>query len=261
MIVYGTESIAAIAQQVAKPFQAAVVAHRQTGGRAVTIAEAETGMRQFLREVGLQSLSQFLSTGAATPVAEIACPCGGRLHYQRWRAATFTSVFGRLRYERAYYVGCRCGRGREPLDAQYGLQPGAVTAGWRRCSVWAALRVGLRRAGRGYTRFCGSTFRRRPFGLRHQNWRRCKSNGNKCCVTRARTKRVSTRVYATPGRYRPGRMAQWTPPRCGSSPVLKPEKSQKNRAQFRPWPAVSGRHAARLKFAGLSVSHGVGSGG
>lgn len=126
---YNTESVAAIAQQVAQAFQAAVVAHQQAGGSALTIAEVETGLRQFLRQVGLESLSQFLSTGAGTPVPEIACPCGGRLHYQRRREATVTSVFGRLRYERAYYAGCHCGRGRAPLDEQYGLQPGAVTSG------------------------------------------------------------------------------------------------------------------------------------
>jgi hypothetical protein len=126
---YNTDSIAAIAQQVAQAFQAAVVAHHQAGGPAVTIAEVETGMRQFLRQVGLQSLSQFLSTGAGTPVAEIACPCGGQLHYQRRREATITSVFGRLRYERAYYAGCRCGPGTAPVDEAYGLQPGAVTSG------------------------------------------------------------------------------------------------------------------------------------
>lgn len=126
---YSTDSIAAIAQQVAQAFQASVVAHQQAGGPALTIAEVETGLRQFLRQVGLQSLSQFLSTGTGTPVAEIACPCGGRLRYQRGREASITSVFGRLRYERAYYAGCRCGKGRAPVDEAYGLEPGAVTSG------------------------------------------------------------------------------------------------------------------------------------
>ena len=115
---YDTESIAEIAQQVTKAFQAAVVGHQQAGGQALTIADIETGLRQFLRQVGLKSLSQFLSTGTGTPVAEIACACGGRLRYQRQREATITSVFGRLRYERAYYAGCRCGEGKAPVDAQ-----------------------------------------------------------------------------------------------------------------------------------------------
>ena len=126
---YNTESVAEIAQQVADAFQAAVVAHQQAGGQALTIAEVETELRQFLRQVGMASLSQFLSMGAGTPAAELPCPCGGRVRYQRQRAATITSVFGRLSYVRAYYAGCRCGQGQAPVDAQYGLVPGAVTSG------------------------------------------------------------------------------------------------------------------------------------
>lgn len=55
--------------------------------------------------------------------------CGGELHYQRMRAAKVISVFGRVTYERAYYAGCRCQQGKAPLDEQFGLEPGAVTAG------------------------------------------------------------------------------------------------------------------------------------
>ena len=40
-----------------------------------------------------------------------------------------TSVFGRITYERAYYAGCECGKGRASVDEQFGLVPGAVTAG------------------------------------------------------------------------------------------------------------------------------------
>jgi hypothetical protein len=39
------------------------------------------------------------------------------------------SVFGRITYERAHYAGCQCGKGCAPMDDQYGLEPGAVTAG------------------------------------------------------------------------------------------------------------------------------------
>jgi hypothetical protein len=45
------------------------------------------------------------------------------------RTATIISVFGRVHYERAYYAGCQCQQGLAPLDRQYGLEPGAVTAG------------------------------------------------------------------------------------------------------------------------------------
>jgi hypothetical protein len=64
-----------------------------------------------------------------TPESEIDCPCGGKLHYQRRRTAQVISVFDRVSYTRAYYAGCICGKGKSPLDEQFGLEPGTVTAG------------------------------------------------------------------------------------------------------------------------------------
>lgn len=39
------------------------------------------------------------------------------------------SVFGRVRYQRAYYSGCGCGKGCAPVDERLRLQPGSVTLG------------------------------------------------------------------------------------------------------------------------------------
>jgi hypothetical protein len=86
-------------------------------------------MREGLRQIGVQALGLFLSSMQTTPASEIACTCGGILKYQRMRPATVISVFGRVTYERAYYAGCNCKEGKAPLDEQFGLEPGAVTAG------------------------------------------------------------------------------------------------------------------------------------
>jgi hypothetical protein len=126
---YAPEAIAQLAQQVTQVFKAALEQRLTSSLTAVTIADVEKEMRELLRQMGAQALSQFLSLGAGTPVAELPCACGGTLHYQRQREATVTSVFGRITYERAYYAGCSCGKGRAPVDDQYGLVPGAVTAG------------------------------------------------------------------------------------------------------------------------------------
>jgi hypothetical protein len=126
---YAPEAIAQLAQQVTQVFKAALEQRLAASPTVVTIADVEKGMRELLRQMGAQALSQFLSLGAGTPAAELPCPCGGTLHYQRQRAATVTSVFGRITYERAYYAGCQCGQGDAPVDDQYGLVPGAVTAG------------------------------------------------------------------------------------------------------------------------------------
>lgn len=126
---YSTERVSALAQQLTETFKTAVAEHRHEAGAVPTMAEVETEMRQLLRQVGGAALSLYLSTALGTPQSEIACPCGGTLHYQRRRAAKLTSVFGKISYTRAYYAGCTCGHGRAPVDDHYGLVPGAVTSG------------------------------------------------------------------------------------------------------------------------------------
>ena len=86
-------------------------------------------MREVVRQIGMQALSHFLSGMQTTPALEIPCRCGGSLHYQRIREASIISVFGKTSYTRAYYAGCACQKGQAPLDEQFGLEPGAVTAG------------------------------------------------------------------------------------------------------------------------------------
>ena len=123
---YNTEIVNNVAQELAKMFKTLIKAQES---EQLMIAEVEKEMREVLREIGNQMLGIFLSSMQATPVREIACPCGGELKYQRMRPATLISVFGKVTYERAYYAGCRCKKGQSPLDKRFGLEPGAVTAG------------------------------------------------------------------------------------------------------------------------------------
>ena len=123
-----TELIQAIAQQVATLVQA-TQSQRTEAPAAMNLAWIETGLRDTLRQIGAEALSHWLSAAQGTPEAERPCACGGTLHYQRIRAATILSVFGRVTYERAYYAGCTCGHGCAPLDEQYGVRPGQVSAG------------------------------------------------------------------------------------------------------------------------------------
>jgi hypothetical protein len=126
---YTTEAINEIAQQLAEMLKSAVQEQQKSGEGAVKIAQIEAGMRDALRQIGNQALSNLLSSMQTTPAAEIECECGGILPYQRMREATVISVFGKTTYERAYYAGCSCKRGKAPIDEQFGLEPGAVTAG------------------------------------------------------------------------------------------------------------------------------------
>jgi hypothetical protein len=126
---YNTETINNAARQVAEMFKTAVIEQQAAGQGTSSIAQIETGMREVLRQIGIQALGIFLILMQKTPVSEIVCGCGGTLQYQRMRSATVISVFGKVTYERAYYAGCSCKKGKAPLDEQFGLEPGAVTAG------------------------------------------------------------------------------------------------------------------------------------
>jgi len=123
-----TELIQALAQQVVTVVKQALSKVADPQART-NVAWIETALRDVLRQIGAEALSQWLSVAHPTPEAERPCACGGTLRYQRYRSATILSVFGRVRYERAYYAGCTCGHGCAPLDEQYGLQPGHVSAG------------------------------------------------------------------------------------------------------------------------------------
>lgn len=126
---YSTETIKRIAQDLAGMVKTAMDEQSRAGGSSPKIAQIETDLRETLRQIGMQALGMLLSGLQSTPERAIACRCGGSLHYQRMREATVISVFGKVRYQRAYYAGCVCGQGKAPLDGQYGLEPGAVTAG------------------------------------------------------------------------------------------------------------------------------------
>ncbi len=126
---YNIEKINGLAQQLAEIFTVVVKEQQKAGAGTPLIAEIEDSMREALRQIGMQALGLFLSGMQATPESEIDCACGGKLHYQRMRTAKVISVFSGVSYERAYYAGCQCKRGKAPLDEQFGLEPGAVTAG------------------------------------------------------------------------------------------------------------------------------------
>jgi hypothetical protein len=126
---YNMEMINSLAQQLAEGIRMAVIEQQSTGEGTLLIAQIENGMREALRQIGQQALGMFLSSMQTTPASEIDCSCGGKLHYQRMRPAQVISVFNRVSYERAYYAGCQCKQGKAPLDEQFGLEPGAVTAG------------------------------------------------------------------------------------------------------------------------------------
>lgn len=126
---YNTETIQQLAQQMAEMVKTAVQASDEAAGQAMTIGQIETDMRELLRQIGQQALGLMLSEEPEQAAHKIGCACGGELVYQRMREACVISVFGKVRYQRAYYAGCGGQHGKAPRDERYGLHPGAVTAG------------------------------------------------------------------------------------------------------------------------------------
>lgn len=126
---YNTEDIQQIAAQVAKLVQERIGQKATENQGPQTMAEFELAFREALRRIGVEALGIFLSDLQQTPENEIACACGGRLHYQRMRPAVTTTVFGKVEYCRAYYAGCTCGKGLAPVDRTYGLEAGGISSG------------------------------------------------------------------------------------------------------------------------------------
>jgi hypothetical protein len=123
---YNIEKINEIGKLLAEIVEEALAGERQAD---VRIADVEMGVRESLREVGQSAMKYYLENADQKAEAKIECRCGGQLEYQRRRAATIWSVFGKMSYERAYYAGCVCGKGCAILDERYGIEPGKVTAG------------------------------------------------------------------------------------------------------------------------------------
>ncbi|RPI70189.1 MAG: ISKra4 family transposase [Geobacteraceae bacterium] len=123
---YNIEKINEIGKLLAEVVEDAI---KGEGQAEVLIGEVEMVLRESLREVGRSALKSILENGAGEVETEIECACGGKLKYQRRRAATIWSVFGKVVYRRVYYAGCACGQGQAPVDSRYGIEPGKVTAG------------------------------------------------------------------------------------------------------------------------------------
>lgn len=123
---YNIEKINQIGKMLVEVIGEAV---KQREAESVRIGDVEMLLRETLQVIGKSALKQFLENVDSEREAAIECACGGKLKYQRRRAATIWSVFGKVAYKRAYYAGCICQNGCAPVDRRYGIEPGKVTAG------------------------------------------------------------------------------------------------------------------------------------
>ena len=118
------------------------------------IREVETGMREFLREVGVKALGSYLEQkDAQIQEAEKICICGEPLNYLFKREGMILSVFGRVRYRRSYHVCEQCHTGASPLDHYMGIEAGQVTAGLAELLALAGVEISFEEGTRWLERY------------------------------------------------------------------------------------------------------------
>lgn len=118
-----------------------------------TIMTIEEGMREWLRQVGKRALGKYISSREAGWAPAVACACGERALRLAKRTAKAISVFGKIDYERQYYLCPSCGQGQCPLDQHLGLEAGQVTAGLAKLLALAGVEVAFEEAGRWMEQF------------------------------------------------------------------------------------------------------------
>jgi len=150
------------------------------------IREVETGMRELLKKVGAEALSQYLiRADESEPLEkEKECECQeGKQKYLFRRDGVIVSVFGRTNYKRRYYACASCKKGHSPLDRRMKIAAGEVTAGLAELLALAGIESSFAESSRFIERFLlfrvsDNTLRKETerFGelqkAREQEWKR-----------------------------------------------------------------------------------------
>jgi hypothetical protein len=77
---------------------------------------ANSGMRQAIERVEEPCGSR-----------EVICTCGQKAQFVSKRSAVIWTVFGKVDYQRRYYLCPTCHQGQTPVDQKYGIEPGQTT--------------------------------------------------------------------------------------------------------------------------------------
>jgi hypothetical protein len=121
---FSRKNLKSIAEEIS-----VIILQKLAGKEEYKEREIENEIRKQLFELGRLTFGMVLRQADGMPERKIRCDCGGILYYQRRRPAQVISLFDRVEYERNYYAGCECGKGKAPLDKWLGLQPNQVTSG------------------------------------------------------------------------------------------------------------------------------------
>lgn len=104
------------------------------------INEMEQIMRELVKTAAGLGLQQAIEQGEARYARkEIECCCGEKAKFVSKREAVLWTVFGKVGYQRRYYLCAECHQGQSPLDQKNGIVPGQVTQAL--ASLWGVLGV------------------------------------------------------------------------------------------------------------------------
>jgi hypothetical protein len=101
----------------------------QEEGGPSSLSEMEGRLKRILLWLGGAILHRWLQVQEGQYVPEkVRCECGEEATYRYRRQGKLYTVFGEVRYKRAYYVCPSCHRGVYPLDKKLGLRPNTMSA-------------------------------------------------------------------------------------------------------------------------------------
>jgi len=103
-------------------------AEEQLEESELSAVSIEESIREIAQQIGAILLGVMLGRlEGLYPEKAIPCTCGGHARYLFKREGVLLTVFGRVHYQRAYYVCPCCHKGQYPLDRRLGLRPGQVS--------------------------------------------------------------------------------------------------------------------------------------
>lgn len=112
-------------EQVAK-LLAEELAEQLAGKQDVN--EMESKMRELVKDAANAGMRQAIQQGeVGCRSREVICACGQSAQFVSKRPAVLWTVFGKVDYQRRYYLCPNCHQGQAPLDQQYGIVPGQTT--------------------------------------------------------------------------------------------------------------------------------------
>jgi len=113
----------------------------------------ENGIREMLKEVGVQTYGKALENEDKKLGKRIRCECGGKAQRISKRAAKVLTVFGWVSYLRSYYGCSHCGEKQNRLDKDWGVNPGEVSPVLGKLLAIAGVDIAFEKASRKIKEF------------------------------------------------------------------------------------------------------------